>query len=130
MKAQYDFIRSKIHDATVFVHEHCGESGAIGAALEAMRVMRTRCYSSHGQVRYRSSRFVGLSALQNLELRFTRDESTRCGFCRNRCMRTFVDARLSDDETRRYIVATCERGTVESVSDMKTVSDELSKVKA
>src|SRR3972149_5153927 len=35
VKAQVDFIRSKVGDAEIVVHPHCGEAGAIGAALLA-----------------------------------------------------------------------------------------------
>src|SRR5579883_2218455 len=42
VKAQVDFIESRFRDKgvkpNVIVHEHCGESGAIGAALEARRL--------------------------------------------------------------------------------------------
>jgi hypothetical protein len=41
VKAQVDFIESRFKgkdvQADVIVHEHCGEAGAIGAALEAGR---------------------------------------------------------------------------------------------
>src|SRR6266436_1644895 len=44
VKAEVDFIRSNFRGADVqpeiIVHEHCGESGAIGAAVEARRLWR------------------------------------------------------------------------------------------
>ena len=38
-----------------------------------------------------------------------RDEATRCHFCKNACLRTFIDVRASG-RLRRHIVATCEKG--------------------
>ena len=38
VKSQYDFIKSKVPGASIRVHQFTGESGAIGAALEAIRV--------------------------------------------------------------------------------------------
>src|SRR6185312_1504075 len=42
VKAEVDFVKSHFRsdqaEAEVIVHEHCGESGAIGAAVEAMRL--------------------------------------------------------------------------------------------
>ena len=44
VKAQVDFIESRFRDKgvkpDVIVHEHCGESGAIGAAIEANRLWK------------------------------------------------------------------------------------------
>ena len=56
VKAQVDFIESRFkgkeRPADVIVHEHCGEAGAIGAALEAGRLW------DNGRV----STFIGLDA--------------------------------------------------------------------
>src|SRR5207244_7325054 len=40
--AQVDYIRQRVPDAEVFVHPHCGEAGAIGAAIETLRVVKRR----------------------------------------------------------------------------------------
>ncbi len=57
VKAQVDFIESRFKgkdvQADVIVHEHCGEAGAIGAALEAGRLW------DNG----RKSTFIGLDAM-------------------------------------------------------------------
>ena len=42
LKAQVDYIHARVPDAEVFVHPHAGEAGAIGAAFEALRVVRRR----------------------------------------------------------------------------------------
>jgi predicted CoA-substrate-specific enzyme activase len=113
VKAQYDFIRSKVHDAEVFVHPYTGESGAIGAAIEAM-----------GE----ESSFIGFEAMETLSFSAQRNEGTRCAFCKNKCMRTFLD--LSDGtESRRYIIAPCEKGAVENKEDMLSVRERLEGVK-
>ena len=45
VKAEVDFLRScfrgSAKDPEIMVHEHCGESGAIGAALESARMSNT-----------------------------------------------------------------------------------------
>ena len=120
VKAQYDFIKSKVPDATIHVHQHTGESGAIGAALEAMRVADDE---------RQTTKFIGLTAAEDLAFTTTRDESTRCNFCKNKCLRTFIDTQTPSGEARRYIVATCEKGAVERVEDMKAVYSRINQIK-
>jgi len=119
VKAQYDFIRARVPDADIFVHEYCGESGAIGAALEAVRVTGGR----------ETSAFIGFDAAAHLEFTATRDESTRCFFCKNKCLRTFISTTTPGGQTRRFIVATCEKGTVEDVNDMRSIKARLDEAK-
>jgi predicted CoA-substrate-specific enzyme activase len=117
VKAEVDFIRKHYHGAgipEVVVHPNCCEAGAIGAALEAAENSRLQ----------KTSSFPGFAFLDRLSYSIRRDESTRCHFCTNRCLRTFVE--LSTDagsacESRRVIIATCERGEAEN-------SDELRKI--
>ncbi len=105
VKAQVDYIRARVLGAEVRVHPHCGEAGAIGAALEARRQVEQR-----GE-----SRFIGLEAAIHLEYTARTDASTRCGFCDNRCARTFIDTCTPQGTTSRYIAGfACEKGTVES----------------
>src|SRR5215471_1945442 len=89
VKAEVDFIRNSFRAAgkrpEIIVHEHCGESGAIGAAEEALRLWRNGHQTS----------FVGLEAVRKIEYRTTRNESTRCNFCKNNCLRTFIDIRTA-----------------------------------
>jgi predicted CoA-substrate-specific enzyme activase len=140
VKAQVDFIesrfRGKEHPAEVIVHEHCGEAGAIGAALEAGRLF------DHG----RTSTFIGIEAIGQITYKTTRSEATRCYFCKNKCLRTFIDVkttRLSenayrpaktkvplDADAQRLIIATCEKGTVEDIADMRNIKGSLDKIKA
>ena len=117
VKSQYDFILSKIPEAKIRVHEFTGESGAIGAALEAIRIAAER-----------DSSFIGLRAAENLEFTTTRDESTRCSFCKNKCLRTYIDTETPQGDNRRFIIATCEKGTVESIDDMKEIKARLAEI--
>ena len=118
VKSQYDFIKSKVPNVTVRVHQFTGESGAIGAALEAIRVVSER-----------DSTFIGLKAAENLEFTSTRDESTRCSFCKNKCLRTYIDTQTPQGDSRRFIIATCEKGTVEKMEDMKVIKAKLDEIK-
>jgi activator of 2-hydroxyglutaryl-CoA dehydratase/predicted nucleotide-binding protein (sugar kinase/HSP70/actin superfamily) len=90
VKAQVDFIRSNFRGADtepdIIVHEHCGESGAIGAAVEAMRL------HSLGHC----TTFIGLDAVRKISYRTTRNEATRCNFCKNNCLRTFIDIKMPE----------------------------------
>jgi activator of 2-hydroxyglutaryl-CoA dehydratase/predicted nucleotide-binding protein (sugar kinase/HSP70/actin superfamily) len=109
VKAQVDYIKERVPDAEVFVHPHTGEAGAIGAAMETLRVVRRRG----------SSTFIGLEAAIALRYETKNDESTVCHFCPNECSRTFIDAYRPDGSTARYISGfSCEKGTVESKEAM------------
>ena len=110
VKAQADYIRARVPTANVHVHPHCGEAGAIGAAVEALRVVERRG----------SSTFIGIEEAIQLGYTTRNDESTRCRFCPNLCSRTFVDTRANDGTTSRYISGfSCEKGTVESKESLK-----------
>src|SRR5262249_22717257 len=113
VKAQVDYIRERVPDGEIHVHPHPGEAGAIGAALEALRVVGRRGHST----------FVGLDAAIDLQYSTRNDETTRCHFCPNDCARTFIDARTPDGGTSRYISGfSCEKGTVESAEALKTLT--------
>jgi activator of 2-hydroxyglutaryl-CoA dehydratase len=121
VKAQVDYIRKRVPDAEVAVHPHCGEAGAIGAAMETLRVVARRG----------SSTFVGIDAAIDLGYTTRNDEETRCTFCPNHCSRTFVDARTPDGRTSRYISGfSCEKGTVESVEALKALAKERAGLRA
>src|SRR5436190_1329160 len=139
VKAEVDFIRNSFRAAgkqpEVIVHEHCGESGAIGAAEEALRLWK------NGQ----QTTFIGLEAVRRIEYRSTRNESTRCNFCKNNCLRTFIDVRTEPAKElvaikkvtkvplmkgeQRLIIATCEKGLVEDVNEMKDIKAGLDKLR-
>jgi predicted CoA-substrate-specific enzyme activase len=151
VKAEVDFIRSNFRGAAVepqiIVHEHCGESGAIGAAVEARRLY----HNGH------RTKFIGLEAVRRITYRTTRNESTRCNFCKNNCLRTFIDIKMTAPGTgsgealalqspaaaplkfvskvpkaadeQRLIIATCEKGTVEDVNEMRGIKAGLDAMK-
>ncbi len=146
VKAQVDFIESRFEGKpekpNITVHKHCGESGAIGAALEAIRMWE------NGP---RQSTFIGLEATAAIRYTQLSDETTRCRFCKNKCQRTFIDIQmpssvngkpdavfsangrpspngkarktsLANGRTRRIIVGySCEKGAVEDVNDMRGI---------
>jgi len=131
VKSQVDFIESRFKgkdvEANVRVHKHCGESGAIGAAIEAVRLWENG----------NRTRFIGLEAVQDISFITHRNEDTRCHFCKNKCLRTFIDVKVDgadgDDSdrkskipinpgVRRLIVGnSCERGLVEDVDSMRVI---------
>jgi predicted CoA-substrate-specific enzyme activase len=163
VKAQVDFIESRFKgkgvEPKIIVHEHTGEAGAIGCAVEAARL-----YGLGGQ-----TRFIGLDAVARIRYSTTRSEDTRCYFCKNKCLRTFIDvetteiehtktdsfdfktgaesvrsARFESEEEQRtnvsskvplapnanrLIIATCEKGTVEDVNDMRIIAKSLSETR-
>jgi predicted CoA-substrate-specific enzyme activase len=137
VKSQVDFIESRFKDKgqkpNVIVHEHCGEAGAIGAGIEARRLYRTG---------HRTS-FIGFEAVEKITYATHRNENTRCYFCKNKCMRTFIDVQIaSADESwkkskipilpgvKRLIVGnSCEKGLVEDVNDMREIKKGLDAAK-
>ena len=172
VKAEVDFIRSNFRGANsepeIIVHEHCGESGAIGAGVEAMRL-----YNGG-----RRTTFIGLDAVRKISYRTTRNEATRCNFCKNNCLRTFIDIKMPEgpakagphhtsdgppkagpeeqnrggrlqpaqptaqavpvkfvskvakaNDERRLIMATCEKGGVEDVNEMRGIKAGIDDVK-
>src|SRR6516164_4304736 len=139
VKAEVDFIRNSFRatgkQPEIIVHEHCGESGAIGAAQESLRLWR------NGQ----QTTFIGLDAVRKIEYRTTRNEATRCYFCKNNCLRTFIDVRTEPAKDlvpiervtkvpllrgeQRLIIATCEKGTVEDLDEMKDIKAGLDHIR-
>jgi len=113
VKAQVDYIKERVPDAEVRVHPHPGEAGAIGAAFEALRVVKRRGHTT----------FVGLDNAIDIEYTSTNNEETRCNFCANNCSRTFIDTQTKDGNTARYISGfSCEKGTVEDHEALRTLN--------
>lgn len=140
VKAQVDFIRSRFkgkpQQPNIVVHKHCGESGAIGTAIEAMRLWRLG----------RTTTFIGLDAADDISYTSHRNEDTRCYFCKNKCLRTFIDVKLEENPdglfhdkktkvplavgSHRLIVGnSCEKGLVEDVNDMREIKKGIDAVK-
>ncbi len=140
VKAEVDFLRANFRplgiEPEIVVHQHCGESGAIGAGIEAIRWCRNGHFTT----------FVGLDAVRKITYRTTRSEDTRCNFCKNACLRTFLDVEAGFAEgwvppsfptkvplqpgEQRMIVATCEKGAVEDVATMRGIKARLDAAKA
>src|SRR3954469_18514164 len=139
VKSQVDFIESRFKGkdvkADVIVHEHCGEAGAIGAGLEAGRLW------DNGH----KSTFIGLDQCETIKYKTTREEATRCYFCKNKCLRTFIDVKTTvpnpnykppvktkvplAEGAQRLIIATCEKGTVENVEEMRVIKGNIDAIK-
>jgi activator of 2-hydroxyglutaryl-CoA dehydratase/predicted nucleotide-binding protein (sugar kinase/HSP70/actin superfamily) len=129
VKAQVDFIRDNFRgqerQPDIVLHEHCGEAGAIGAGLEAIRLARLG----------RQTTFIGLEAAERITFDTQCDDDTRCHFCKNECVRTFInvsvgakaaaEAQVAADvdavADRRFIVAGCEKGAAEDLSSMRHI---------
>ena len=131
VKAQVDYIRNRFKRASIepeiTVHKHCGEAGAIGAGLEARRLW----------LEGKKTDFIGLDAVGTIRYRTTSNEATRCNFCKNGCLRTFIDysaegvSQGSQQHTEsrvplmagenRLIVSTCEKGSVEDVDALRVI---------
>jgi predicted CoA-substrate-specific enzyme activase len=118
VKAEIDFIRQHYHGSgkpKVVVHPNCCEAGAIGAALQVIE---------RNGAGY-STRFPGFELLDTLEYSILRDETTRCHFCANRCLRTFVELSSGVGGAmgkKRIIIANCERGEAESAEAVKEIN--------
>jgi len=163
VKSQVDFIQSRFRgkgiEPRIIVHKHTGEAGAIGCAVEAARLHAMGV----------ETRFIGLTAVASIKYSTTRSEDTRCYFCKNKCLRTFIDVETNDQHrsttdtfeyksgpelirsarfeseaehenkfaskvpltagANRLIIATCEKGTVEDVNDMRAIAKGLNETK-
>ena len=132
VKAQVDFIRSKVPDAEVVVHPHSGEAGAIGAALCAADWRRSGA----------ASRFRGFGVIDALAYTSTTNAHTVCQWCPVNCKRTFIDVQLPDGKGRPWsklpiaagwerIISgnSCPKGLVEDVSELRLVKAKLEEVK-
>ncbi len=112
VKAQYDFIKEKVPDAEIFVHPITGEAGAFGAAVEAMKTEKTV--------------FPGFEFIEGMKFEIINDETTRCNFCPNRCLRTFIKVKNGD---KLYVIAPCEKGMVVDKDSLKEHINALKDIK-
>ncbi|KHL95165.1 hypothetical protein QW71_14295 [Paenibacillus sp. IHB B 3415] len=101
VKTQVDYIKRRVPDAEAWVHPHSGEAGAIGTAMETLRTVNRRGYST----------FLGLNATIDLRYISRNEESTRCQFCPNR-----GPDRRSDPDKTRLVWASRKAETAQNAS--------------
>src|SRR5438445_10107979 len=92
VKAQVDFIRSKVPDADVVLHLYSGEAGAIGAALCAAD------WKKNGA----ASTFRGFATIAGLKYSTTTSAETVCKWCPINCTRTLLDVQLPGAKGREW----------------------------
>ncbi|WP_340694747.1 BadF/BadG/BcrA/BcrD ATPase family protein [Hydrogenobacter thermophilus] len=132
VKAQIDFIKSKVPEAQIYVHPYSGEAGAIGSALIALEH-----YEKH-----KSTRFRGFEVIEELTYRTTTSKETVCHWCPISCQRTFIDVYLGEGEGRpwskvplergwvRLIVNnSCPKGLVEDERELKVIKEQMESIK-
>lgn len=132
VKAQVDFITSKVPDSEIVVHPYSGEAGAIGAALCGLDWRKSGL----------PTRFRGFDTIEALTYTSTSNEDTVCHWCPVNCKRTFVDVQLPDGKGRPWskvpvaegwerVISgnSCPRGLVEDVNEMKVVKAKMEEVK-
>jgi predicted CoA-substrate-specific enzyme activase len=128
VKAQVDFITSKVPDAEILIHPYSGEAGAIGAALCAIE----------GWDGKNKSRFRGFDVIEKLEYRSTTSEQTVCKWCPVNCKRAFIDVHLPGAKGRPWskipleegwerVISgnSCPKGLLEDVNEMRVVKAEM-----
>ena len=131
VKAQVDFIRSKVPDAEIVIHPYSGEAGAIGAALCAQQRRRERS----------PTRFRGFTAIEALTYETTTSPKTVCQWCPVQCQRTFIDVEIAGAKGRSWskvplekgwerIITnnSCPKGLVEDVSELRSIKAEMEKI--
>jgi predicted CoA-substrate-specific enzyme activase len=132
VKAQVDFIRSKVPDAEVVLHPYAGEAGAIGAALCAAEWARSGA----------TTRFRGFDPIEAFTYTSTTAPETVCRWCPINCTRTFIDVKLPGAAGRPWskvpvaagwerVISgnSCPKGLVEDVNEMRLVKAKLEEVK-
>lgn len=132
VKAQVDFIRSRVPGAEIVVHPYSGEAGAIGAALCAADWLAEGAPSA----------FRGFEVIESLQYQSTTSEHTTCNWCPVSCKRTFIDVRLAEGKGRPWskvplaagwerVISgnSCPKGLLEDVNEMRIVKKNLEAVK-
>jgi predicted CoA-substrate-specific enzyme activase len=128
VKAQVDFITSKVPNAEIWIHPYSGEAGAIGAALCGLESYSPGSPSS----------FRGFDTIEALEFRSTTSEHTICRWCAVNCKRAFIDVRVPGARGRPWskvplgegwdrVISgnSCPKGLLEDVNEMKVVKAEM-----
>ena len=132
VKAQVDFIRSKVPTAEIVVHPYSGEAGAIGAALVALD-----WWKAGGRTRFRSYDLV-----EHLSYNVVTSRATVCRWCPVGCQRTFVDVAipggpgrpwsavpLAEGWERVIVNNSCAKGLVEDVHELRLIKAEMERTR-
>jgi hypothetical protein len=131
VKAQVDFITTKVRDAEIIIHPYSGEAGAIGAALAVLPN-----WAKH------RSRFRGFEAIAALNYRSTTSDDTVCSWCSVNCKRTFIDVHLPDAKGRPWskvplepgwerVISgnSCPKGLIEDANEMRVIKARMEEAK-
>ena len=95
-------------------------SGAIGAAQEALRLWKNG----------KQTTFIGLEAVANIRYRTTRNEDTRCYFCKNNCLRTFIDVDVAGREKETASIGDDRAATAEEIAEVAAQLPSLETIQA
>lgn len=132
VKAQVDFIRSRVPGAEVVVHPFPGEAGAMGAAILALKSARQG----------KPSAFVGFDRIAALDYRTTASDATTCHWCEMNCRRAFIDVKVPGAVGRpdasvplaagweRIITGnSCAKGLIEDAGELRLRKAEIERTK-
>lgn len=133
VKAQIDFIKSKIPDAKVFLHPYPGEAGAIGVALLLKALYEKNPFKRS---------FRGFEFIENVVYESVTSSLTTCHWCTRNCQRTFINVKIPESPGRPWsklplpagwdrIITnnSCPKGLVEDINELRVVREELEKKK-
>jgi predicted CoA-substrate-specific enzyme activase len=128
VKAQVDFITSKVPDAEILIHPYSGEAGAIGAALCAIEA----------HVEDKPSAFRGFKFIDALQYQTTTSADTICKWCPVNCKRAFIDVEIAGAKGRPWskvplaegwerVISgnTCPKGLMEDANEMRAVKSDM-----
>jgi hypothetical protein len=73
----------------------------VNLGQSARRRKPCACGWLHGK----ETTFIGLDAVRQIRCRTTRNEDTRCYFCKNNCLRTFIDVGVSGATSQAAVAA-------------------------
>ncbi|MDC0357438.1 acyl-CoA dehydratase activase-related protein [Oligoflexia bacterium] len=133
VKAQVDFIYERYRTETpkILVHKHCGEAGAIGAALEARKLYQQGLQTA----------FIGFKAVSSIAFNTQHSGETRCSLCHKECSLTHIDVMLdmpnvsADTQAKAPILKhlivgnDCEKGSAENIQAVRAIGKKMQCIK-